>query len=257
MANMCKYARQLFDITDVEMAQEEKFVETLVYMSDNPCHAAPLEGRLISVYFETRADELNGYVMNIIENETTADHIIETLLNRLDKSDCFFWALFEVIIDENLERPMYSCENIHEVLERYRSFLSHDLNRQATFVLKLNYLQFEKERLQQRSTRQDFRSVQCELFDEINGRWTPCTWIFQRAMVCFPFLFLVRVFDSAPFLLNFSSKFIKQQTMRIVTNGMFFVVVRPLVRCRLPRNTFFFIHCASMKFFCMSAPIVE
>ena len=40
---------------------------------------------------------------------------------------------------------MYSEENISNVLNRYRTYLPHELNRQATFVVKLNYIQFEKE----------------------------------------------------------------------------------------------------------------
>ena len=184
MSNLCRYAKPLFDITDEEVAHEEKCVETLRFIHDDP---APLEARLISVYFESRDDELNGYAINVFENETTADTVIEKLLSQLDKNDCFFWALFEVIIDQNLERPMFSCENIHEVLDRYRLHLNHELNFQATFVLKLNYLEFEKERLQQRQTRQNHSFVSCEMFDETSRRWISCCWVFQRAKVNFCF----------------------------------------------------------------------
>ncbi|CAF4568261.1 unnamed protein product, partial [Rotaria magnacalcarata] len=57
---------------------------------------------MVSVYFESRADELNGYAINILEQETTANHVIDKLLKQINKHDCFFWALFEVIIDQNL-----------------------------------------------------------------------------------------------------------------------------------------------------------
>ena len=183
MANLCKYFRDLFDVSDEELAHERTCVETLIYIRDNPSYTRQLDGRLISVYFESRADEFNGYAMNVFEQETTADMIVERLLRQVEQSDCFFWALFEVIIDQNLERPMYSCESISEVLDRYGKYLSRELNRQATFVVKLNYLQFEKERLEQRASLPEHQSVQCEYYDENNQRWTTCVWLFERAMV--------------------------------------------------------------------------
>jgi hypothetical protein len=183
MFNLCKYYRELFDITNDEIEYEKTCIETLISMSENPYIPRLLDGAIISVYFESRADELNGYAMKVFEDETTADIIIDKLLKQIDKSDCFFWALFEVIIDQNLERPMYLCENISEVLYRYRTYLSRELNRQATFVVKLNYVQFEKERLQQRQLAFNKQSVQCEYFDFSNQRWTPCVWIFEKAVV--------------------------------------------------------------------------
>ena len=183
MGNLCRHYRELFDITDEEIKHEETCVETLLTIRNNQYIPRKLDGAMISVYFESRADELNGYAMNVSEQETTADMIIEKLLKQVDKSDCFFWALFEVILDQNLERPMYSCENISEVLYRYRTHLSHELNRQATFVVKLNYVQFERERLQQRGILYNNQTIQCEYFDHINQRWIPCRWIFERAVV--------------------------------------------------------------------------
>jgi len=185
MSNLCKYYRELFDITDDEIQHEIKCIDTLISISHNQYTPRKLDGAMISVYFESRADELNGYAMNIFESETTADMIIEKLLKQINKNDCFFWTLFEVIIDQNLERPMYLCENISEVLYRYRTYLSHELNRQATFVVKLNYIQFEKERLQQQGIIFNNQSVQCEVFDLFNQRWIPCVWIFERAVVSF------------------------------------------------------------------------
>ncbi|CAF4789469.1 unnamed protein product, partial [Rotaria socialis] len=126
-----------------------------------------------------RADELNGYAINILEQETTANHVIDKLLKQINKHDCFFWALFEVIIDQNLERPMYSSENISSVLNRYRTYLPQELNRQATFVVKLNYVQFEKERLQQQP-QHDLTSIECEYFDLVSKRWIPCLWIYEK-----------------------------------------------------------------------------
>ena len=183
MGNLCKYYRELFDITDEEIKHEDTCIETLLTIRNNQYIPRKLDGAMISVYFESRADELNGYAMNIFEQETTADMIIEKLLKQIDKSDCFFWALFEVIMDQNLERPMYSCENISEVLYRYRTYLSRELNRQATFVVKLNYVQFEKERLQQRTIVYNNQTVQCEYYDQTSQRWMPCRWIFERAVV--------------------------------------------------------------------------
>ncbi|CAF0890451.1 unnamed protein product [Rotaria sp. Silwood1] len=183
MTNLCKYYRELFDVTDDEFEHERICIETLVSIRNNPSIPRKLDGALVSVYFESRADAYNGYAMYIFEKETTADIIIEKLLKQIDKHDCFFWALFEVIIDQSLERPMYSCENIAEALYRYRTYLSHELNLQATFVVKLNYLQFEKERLQQRQQISNNQSVQCEYFDSLNERWTPCVWIFERAVL--------------------------------------------------------------------------
>jgi hypothetical protein len=185
MSNLCKYYRELFDITDDEILHEKKCIDTLISIHNNQYIPHKLDGTMISVYFESRADELNGYAMNIFEEETTADMIIEKLLKQINKNDCLFWALFEVIIDQNLERPMYLCENISEVLYRYRTYLSHELNRQATFVVKLNYIQFEKERLQQRGIIFNNQSIQCEYFDSLNERWIPCIWIFERAVVSF------------------------------------------------------------------------
>lgn len=183
MQNLCEHYRQLFNISDEELTHERTCVAMLLNLRDNPSFIRKLEGTLISVYFESRADELNGYAINVIENETTADMVIEKLLSQVKKADCFFWALFEVIIDQNLERPMYFCESISEVLDRYGKFLSHELNLQATFVLKLNYVQFERERLFQRGTPIEHRSTRCEYFDAIHQRWTPCVWFFERANV--------------------------------------------------------------------------
>ena len=183
MSNLCKYYRELFDITDDEIEHEQTCIETLMTIRNKQFIPRKLDGAMVSVYFESRADELNGYAMNISEGETTADMIIEKLLRQVDKNDCYFWSLFEVIIDQNLERAMYSCENISEALYRYRTYLSHELNRQATFVVKLNYIQFEKERLEQRGISYNNQSIQCEYFDLINQRWTPCIWIFERAVV--------------------------------------------------------------------------
>jgi hypothetical protein len=188
MFNLCKYYRELFDITNDEIEYEKTCIETLISMSENPYIPRLLDGAIISVYFESRADELNGYAMKVFEDETTADIIIDKLLKQIDKNDCFFWTLFEVIIDQNLERPMYLCENISEVLYRYRTYLSRELNRQATFVVKLNYVQFEKERLQQRQLAFNKQSVQCEYFDFSNQRWTPCVWIFEKAVVSLQFV---------------------------------------------------------------------
>ncbi|CAF4927930.1 unnamed protein product, partial [Rotaria magnacalcarata] len=117
--------------------------------------------------------------INILEQETTANHVIDKLLKQINKHDCFFWALFEVIIDQNLERPMYSSENISNVLNRYRTYLPQELNRQATFVVKLNYVQFEKERLQQQP-QHDLTSIECEYFDFVSKRWLPCLWIYEK-----------------------------------------------------------------------------
>ena len=183
MQKLCQYYRPLFDISDEELTHERTCVAMLLNLRDNPSFTRKLEGTLISVYFESRADELNGYAINVVENETTADMVIEKLLGQVKKSDCFFWTLFEVIIDQNLERPMYCCESISEVLDRYGKYLSHELNLQATFVLKLNYVQFERERLQQRGTNFEHQSVQCEYFDLIHQRWMPCFWRFERANV--------------------------------------------------------------------------
>lgn len=187
LTNLFDYYAELFDVTDEEFEHEKTCIDTLVAIRSNPSMPRKLDGALISVYFESRADELNGYAMYVFEKETTADLIIDKLLKQIDKADCFFWALFEVIIDQNLERPMYSCENIAEVFYRYRTYLSHELNLQATFVVKLNYVQFEKERLEQRQ-QQPFnsQSVQCEYFDSLTQRWTQCIWVFERAVVsCF------------------------------------------------------------------------
>ncbi|CAF1367503.1 unnamed protein product [Adineta steineri] len=183
MSNLCIYYCELFDITYEEIEHEKHCIETLISITENQPIPRILNGTMISVYFESRADELNGYAMNICEEETTADMIIDKLLKRINQNDSFFWALFEVIIDQNLERPMYACENISEVLYRYRTYLSHQLNRQATFVVKLNYIQFEKERLEQRSYMFNNQSVQCEYFDISNQRWTPCVWISEKAVL--------------------------------------------------------------------------
>lgn len=183
MSNLCKYYRELFDVTYDEIEHEKTCIETLISVRNNEYIPRKLDGAMISVYFESRADELNGYAMNIFEEETTADMIIEKLLRQINKSDCHFWALFEVIIDQSLERPMYLCENISEVLYRCRTYLSHELNRQATFVVKLNYIQFEKERLQQRGITFNNQSIQCEYFDSGTQRWIPCIWIFEKAIV--------------------------------------------------------------------------
>lgn len=184
MNNLCQYYRELFDITDEEIEHEKKCVETLITLRTNQCPPRKLDGTMVSVYFESRADELNGYAINILEQETTAEIVIDKLLKQIHKHDCYFWALFEVIIDQNLERPMYSTENISNVLNRYRTCLPPELNRQATFVVKLNYVQFEKERLQQQ-VHQDLSSAECEYFDLMNKRWTPCLWIFEKTHVRF------------------------------------------------------------------------
>ena len=67
---------------------------------------------------------------------------------------------------------MYLSENISNVLNRYRTCLPQELNRQATFVVKLNYVQFEKERLQQQQqSQQELSSIECEYFDLTSKRW--------------------------------------------------------------------------------------
>jgi len=183
MNNLCQYYRELFDISDEEIKHEIKCVETLISLRNNQCQPRKLDGTMVSVYFESRADELNGYAINILEQETTAEIVLDKLLKQIHKYDCFFWALFEVIIDQNLERPMYSSENISNVLNRYRTYLPQELNRQATFVVKLNYVQFEKERLQRQQ--QDLSSIECEYFDLISKRWIPCLWIYEKRNVRF------------------------------------------------------------------------
>ncbi|CAF2396603.1 unnamed protein product [Rotaria sp. Silwood2] len=182
MNNLCQYYRELFDITNDEIEHEKTCVETLISLRTNQCQPRKLDGTMVSVYFESRADELNGYAINILEQETTANHVIDKLLKQIHKHDCFFWALFEVIIDQNLERPMYSAENISNALNRYRTYLPPELNRQATFVVKLNYVQFEKERLQQQQQQQqhDLSSIECEYFDLTSKRWIPCVWIYEK-----------------------------------------------------------------------------
>ena len=164
---------------------------------------------MVSVYFESRADELNGYAINILEQETSAAHVIDKLLKQIHKHDCFFWALFEVILDQNLERPMYSNENISNVLHRYRTRLPVELNRQATFVVKLNYVQFEKERLQKHH--QELSSVECEYFDVISKRWIACLWIYEKTMVTHVSFFDLRLspFDSRSLVTN--SSFIERK----------------------------------------------
>ena len=179
MRNLCQYYRELFDISQDEIEHEKKCIEALVSLRYNQCQPRKLDGTMVSVYFESRADELNGYAINILDKETTANDVIDKLLKQIHKHDCFFWALFEVIIDQNLERPMYSLENISNVLNRNRTYLPQELNRQATFVVKLNYVQFEKERLQQ----QNSSSVECEYFDLITKRWISCLWILERSNV--------------------------------------------------------------------------
>ena len=181
MHNLCLYYRQLFDITDEEFEHEKKCVETLLSLRSNQCQPRKLSGTMVSVYFESRANESNGYAINILEQETTAAIVIDKLLNQILKHDCFFWALFEVIIDQNLERPMFSEENISTVLHRYRTYLPAELNRQATFVVKLNYVQFEKERLQQNN--QELTNTECEYFDLTSKRWVPCLWIYEKSQV--------------------------------------------------------------------------
>lgn len=181
MKNLCQYYRQLFDVTDDEIEHERKCIETLLTLRNNQCQPRKLSGTMVSVYFESRADELNGYAINILEQETTVEHVIDKLLKQIHKHDCFFWALFEVIIDQNLERPMFSDENMSNVLHRYRTCLPTELNRQATFVVKLNYVQFEKERLQKHH--HELSSVECEFFDVVSKRWVSCLWIYEKTMV--------------------------------------------------------------------------
>lgn len=181
MNNLCQYYCELFDISNEEIEHEKKCVETLISLRNNQCQPRKLDGTMVSVYFESRADELNGYAINILEQETTATHVIDKLLNQIHKHDCFFWALFEVIIDQNLERPMYSSENISTALHRYRTYLPTELNRQATFVVKLNYVQFEKERLQQQHS--DLSSIECEYFDMNSKRWVSCLWVYEKTQV--------------------------------------------------------------------------
>ncbi|UJR28095.1 hypothetical protein I4U23_009350 [Adineta vaga] len=185
MNNLCQYYRELFNISNEEIEHERKCVETLISLRNNQCQPRKLNGTMVSVYFESRADELNGYAINILEQETTAEIVIDKILKQIHKHDCFFWALFEVIIDQNLERPMYSSENISNVLNRYRTYLPQELNRQATFVVKLNYVQFEKERLQQQQLQQhiqplDLSSIECEYFDFVSKRWIPCIWSYEK-----------------------------------------------------------------------------
>lgn len=181
MTNLCQHYRPLFDVTDEEVEHEKKCVETLLSVRNNQCQPRKLSGTMVSVYFESRADELNGYAINILQNETSASTVIDKLLNQVQQRDCYFWALFEVIIDQNLERPMFSDENISNVLYRYRMCLPPELNRQATFVVKLNYVEFEKERLQKQC--HDFSSVECEYFDVNSKRWVLCLWLFDNSQV--------------------------------------------------------------------------
>lgn len=185
MSNLCQYYRELFNISKDEIEHERKCVETLLSLRNNQCQPRKLSGTMVSVYFESRADELNGYAINILEQETTAEIVIDKLLKQIHKHDCFFWALFEVIIDQNLERPMYSSETISNVLHRYRTYLPQELNRQATFVVKLNYVQFEKERLQQQQPQQSHEPpvIECEYFDFANKRWIPCMWFYEKRNV--------------------------------------------------------------------------
>ena len=84
MNSLCQYYRQLFDITNEEMEHEKKCVETLLSVRNNQCQPRKLSGTMVSVYFESRADELNGYAMNILEEETTADTVIDKLLNQIN-----------------------------------------------------------------------------------------------------------------------------------------------------------------------------
>jgi hypothetical protein len=205
MNNLCQYYRELFDVTDEEIEHEKKCVEALISLRTNQCQPRKLNGTMVSVYFESRADELNGYAINIIEQATTAENVIDKLLKQINKHDCFFWALFEVIIDQNLERPMYLSENISNVLNRYRTCLPQELNRQATFVVKLNYVQFEKERLQQQPPHQELSSIECEYFDLATKRWTPCLWTFDKTHVRFEknktlFFFCIEFFFSYIFI---------------------------------------------------------
>ncbi|CAF0962222.1 unnamed protein product [Adineta ricciae] len=179
MNNLCQYYRELFNISPEEIEHEKKCVETLISLRNNQCQPRKLNGTMVSVYFESRADELNGYAINILEQETTAEIVIDKILKQIHKHDCFFWALFEVIIDQNLERPMYSSENVSNVLHRYRTYLPQELNRQATFVVKLNYVQFEKERLQQ-TLSNDLSATECEYFDSVSKRWLPCIWACEK-----------------------------------------------------------------------------
>jgi hypothetical protein len=180
MSRLCKYYRELFDVSDNEITYEQACVTASVSLRENPSLMRQIDGRLISVYFQSRADEFNGYAMNIDVHETTAAMIVERLLTQIGETDCTFWTLFEVIIDQNLERAMYSCESIAEVLVRFNRYLSHELNRQAAFIVKLNYLEFEKQQLAKEI---DLQRVQCEYYDHVNQRWRPCAWRFQRAVV--------------------------------------------------------------------------
>lgn len=211
MNNLCQFYRQLFDISDEEVEHEKTCVETLLSVRNNQCQPRKLSGTMVSVYFESRADELNGYAINILEQETTATNVIEKLLKQIHKHDCFFWALFEVIIDQNLERPMFSAENISDVLHRYRTCLPSELNRQATFVVKLNYVQFEKERLQQQH--HDLSSIECEYFDLTSKRWIACLWVYEKATV--RDLFVKTKLVSQLFVLLCSFKCIESRTRNL------------------------------------------
>ena len=82
MRNLCQYYRELFDISQVEIEHEKKCIETLVSFRYNQCQPRKLDGTMVSVYFESRADELNGYAINILDQETTASDVIDKLLRQ-------------------------------------------------------------------------------------------------------------------------------------------------------------------------------
>jgi hypothetical protein len=244
MNNLCQYYRQLFDITDEELEHEKKCIEALISLRTNQFQPRKLDGTMVPVYFESRADESNGYAINILEHETTAKDVIDKLLKQINKHDCFFWALFEVIIDQNLERPMYSTENIYNVLNRYRTCLPQELNRQATFVVKLNYIQFEKERLQK--SQLDFSPIECEYFDLNNKRWTPCLWVFEKTYVRFTkeeeektsleFLFFSYKFIEHPMKNNYDGKddlpILQHRILSIEKNRIFMLVHHRIINLR-------------------------
>ncbi|CAF1249269.1 unnamed protein product, partial [Didymodactylos carnosus] len=181
LRNLVYLFEQLFDISQDEIDCETKCVEMLLNVRKNSVPTVVLDGTMISVYFESK-DECNGYSMNVMDNETTAEIIITKLLKLIKKHDCFFWSLYEVLIDQNLERPMYCNETLSSVLERYRKYLPSELNRQATFIIKLNYVQFEKERLaSQQQQLEPF--VQCDYYDFPSKKWVLCTLTYEKAVV--------------------------------------------------------------------------
>ena len=98
MRNLCQYYRELFDISQDEIEHEKKCIDALVSLRYNQCQPRKLDGTMVSVYFESRADELNGYAINILEQETTANHVIDKLLKQIHKHDCFFGHYLKLLL---------------------------------------------------------------------------------------------------------------------------------------------------------------